>query len=286
VRLGAHMSVAGGFEQAIERAARVGANALQIFVKSARRWEAAPIDAQQARAFADRLRRADLTDHTLAHSSYLINLASPERSLRERSIAALREEMERCEQLGVRYLVLHPGAHTGRGERTGLDRVARALQRSLRNRRRAVAPSVQLLLETTAGQGTGLGCRFEQLGWILDRIGEEERLGVCFDTCHVFAAGYDLRDADSYRRTMRELDRTVGLRRLKAFHLNDSKHPLGSRKDRHEHIGRGELGLGAFRSIMGDRRFRGLPMLLETPKGEDLSQDRRNLAVLRRMIDS
>jgi len=270
------MSIAGGFHRAVERACSVEATALQIFVKSARQWAAPPLSDQVAGVFRQRIAEAGMGKHTLAHAGYLINLASPDRALRQRSIRSLRDEMRRCDRLGVPYLVLHPGSHMGAGEETGLARVVRGLERVL-----AAAGQVSVLLEITAGQGTNLGYRFEHLAWILERLGPAERLGVCFDTCHALAAGYDLRDARSWDRAFDEFDGTIGLSRLRAFHLNDSKHGLGSRRDRHEQIGSGAVGAEAFRLIVRDRRFRGLPMVLETPKGPDLADDVKNLALLR-----
>ena len=288
LHLGAHMSIAGGFARSVDRAEQVEATALQLFVKSTRQWDARPINRDEAEAFRRRLDRSGLSPYTLAHSSYLINLATPDRSLRERSIRALRDEVERCAMLGIPHLVLHPGSHLGLGEQRGLERVTAALDRILAPRRpsrsTAAGSRVTVLLETTAGQGSNLGHRFEQLAWILDRARCTERLGVCLDTCHVLAAGYDLRDKSSFMATFGEFERVVGLERLQALHLNDSMNALGSRKDRHEHIGRGALGLPAFRLLLNDPRFAGLPMVLETPKGEDLAEDRENLSLLRALV--
>lgn len=282
------MSIEGGVARAVERAERVDATALQIFVKSSRQWSSGPIGAAEAALFRRRAARAGLSGHTLAHAGYLINLASPDPAVRRRSTSALRDELRRCERLEIPRLVIHPGSHRGSGEEAGLARVVKLLDGLLLpgsgGRRRPLAPGVTVLLETTAGQGSNLGHRFEQIGWILERARCSERLGVCFDTCHVLAAGYEFRDASSYRETFRRFDRAIGLARLLAFHLNDSKRPLGSRKDRHEHLGRGEVGLEAFRLILADRRFRRLPMVLETPKGPDLREDVENLAVLRAML--
>lgn len=282
-RLGAHMSIAGGIACSVERALEVDATALQVFVKSARQWEAPPLDPGDADRFRAAAAAAGLGAVTVAHASYLLNPASPDRALRERSIRALGDELDRCARLGIPYLVMHPGSHVGEGEARGLDRIARALDRVLAGRR-ARGGDVTLLLENTAGQGSNLGHRFEHLARILDASQAPERLGVCIDTCHLLAAGYEFRDRPSYLATMRELDAAVGLARVRAFHLNDSRHPLGSRRDRHEHIGRGEVGLEAFRLLLNDRRFRDRPMLLETPKGEDGAEDRVNLAVLRAML--
>jgi deoxyribonuclease-4 len=287
IRLGAHMSIEGGLSRAVDRALDVEATALQIFVKSSRQWEAPPLEFDAVALFRSRAVEAGLERHTLAHASYLINIAAPDPALRRRSERALRDELARCSRLGVPYLVLHPGSHTGSGEAAGLERVVRTLDRIFRPRAGARSPSyagVTLLLETTAGQGSNLGASFAQLGEIIARARFADRLGVCFDTCHVLAAGYELRDGRGYRATMRAFDEAVGLDRLLAFHLNDSRYPRGSRRDRHEHIGRGELGVEPFRLLLADRRFRGLPMVLETPKGKQLDEDRENLALLRSLV--
>jgi len=275
------MSIAGGLFRAVERAESVDATALQIFVKSARQWKAKPIDPAEAERFRDEAGRAGLADVSVAHASYLINLAAPDDALWRRSIEALADELERCAVLGVCGLVLHPGSHVGAGEEAGLTRVAEGLDAAVDE---AGEPQVRLLLETTAGQGSNLGHRFEHLGFLLEKVAQPERFGVCFDSCHVLAAGYEIRNAKAYRATMAELESAVGLDRVLAFHLNDSKNELGSRKDRHEHIGHGEVGLEAFRLILNDRRFRERPMLLETPKGEALEEDRENLAALRALL--
>lgn len=278
-RLGAHMSIAGGMDRAIERARSVAATALQVFVGSSRRWTPRRMPAGEVARFRRAAGESGLAPFTLAHAGYLINLAAPDETLRRRSIDALREELGRCAALGIPYLVLHPGSHGGAGIERGLERVARGLDEALGGGPRP--DGTRVLLETTAGAGTTLGHRFEQLAGVIERARCAARLGVCFDTCHVLAAGYDFRDRRSYRATFDELDRRVGLGRLLAFHLNDSLHPLGSRRDRHAHIGRGAVGPEAFRMILRDRRFRALPMVLETPKGPDLAEDRANLAVLR-----
>jgi deoxyribonuclease-4 len=282
------MSIGGGLHRAVERAEQVEATALQVFVKSSRQWSAKPLARSEVAAFREGTEARGLTRYTLAHGTYLINLASPDDGLWRKSLEAFRLEVDRCARLGIPYLVVHPGAHVGAGERAGMTRVARALRHVLRGRKTASgAPAddkVRVLLENTAGQGTNLGHRFEQLAWMIERSGAEDRLGVCFDTCHALAAGYDIRTARSFRETFSEFDRTVGCERLKAFHLNDSKFGPGSRRDRHEHIGKGLVGLEAFRLILNDRTFRRLPMVLETPKGEDLAEDRENLSVLRSLV--
>ena len=276
------MSISGGLQLAVERALEVGATALQVFVKSSRQWSARPLQADEIAAFRGAAEDHSLAPYTLAHSSYLINLASADDALWNRSLAAFDDELARCAELGIGSLVLHPGSHVGQGEEAGLRNVARALKRALGGRTRHDA--VTVLLETTAGQGSNLGHRFEQIGWLIENSGVGKRLGVCFDTCHVLAAGYDIRDARGFRATLAEFEQVIGLERLRAFHLNDSKFGPGSRKDRHEHIGEGEVGLEAFRLIVNDARFRELPMVLETPKGKDLAEDRSNLARLRALV--
>jgi len=284
LRLGAHMSIAGGVQRAIERARRVKASALQVFVKSSRQWSARPLDDDEVRAFRQEAERAGLAPYTLAHATYLINLASPADALWRRSCEAFGVELARAQALGIPYVVIHPGSHLGAGEAAGIGRVARALREQLGGRRGAFAPGVTVLLELTAGQGTNLGSRFEEIAAILSASGVERRLGVCFDTCHALAAGYDFRERAGFDRTFEEFDRILGLERLRAFHLNDSQFGPGSRRDRHAHIGRGRLGLEAFRLLLNDRRFAGLPMVLETPKGEDLRDDVKNLRVLRSLV--
>jgi deoxyribonuclease-4 len=267
--------------EAVARARAVEATALQVFVKSSNQWAARPFADGEVAAFRRAAEASGLARHTIAHASYLVNLASPDEALWDRSVRALAEELSRCEALGVGALVVHPGAHMGEGEEAGLRRVTAALDRILAG---GGNDSPVVLLEITAGQGSCLGASFEQLAWVLERARRAERLGVCFDTCHALAAGYEFRDARSYRETMERLHEAIGIERVKAFHLNDSKNGIGSRKDRHAHIGHGEVGLEAFRLLLNDSRFRGVPMVLETPKGDDLEEDRVNLGVLRGLV--
>ena len=274
------MSIAGGLPQAIVRARAVQATALQVFVKSSNQWAARPFAPGEVEAYREASREAGLERHTLAHASYLINLASPDDALWEKSVVAFRVELDRCDALGIPWLVVHPGAHVGSGVPSGVARVAEALRRVLPHSGQGAG----VLLETTAGQGTTLGARFEELGEVLKAANHPERAGICFDTCHVFAAGYDFRSASTYDETMTALDRAVGLDRLFGVHLNDSKGDLGSRRDRHEHIGKGKLGLEAFRLILADGRLRDVPMVLETEKEDDLDEDRVNLGTLRSVI--
>jgi deoxyribonuclease-4 len=278
-RLGAHQSIAGGHHRAAHAARAVGCTALQVFTKSTNQWSARPLTDAQVSAFLDALEEAGIAD-PVGHNSYLINLASPDDALWRKSVDALTEEVERGEALGLADLVIHPGAHVGAGEDAGLARVALGLDEV---HRRTQGFRLKIALETTAGQGTCLGHRFEHLRVILDRVAEPERLGVCVDTCHIFAAGYSLASEADYNTTMDALDRAVGLGRVRVWHLNDSLRPLGSRVDRHAGIGRGQLGLEPFLFVLNDPRFASLPMVLETPKGTEQGEDLDaiNLRVLR-----
>jgi deoxyribonuclease-4 len=247
-------------------------------------WVATEIDPEHASRFRAALVEFNVR-HPIAHNSYLINLASPDETLWRKSVDALTVELRRAEILGIPYLITHPGSYTTSSESRGLRRIIRALDLVHRRTRDLRA---RCLLETTAGQGTCLGCRFEHLATILDGVRDPERLGVCFDTCHVFAAGYPLTTLRQYRATMRQLDRLVGLERIKAFHLNDSRRECGSRVDRHAHIGRGAMGLEPFRHLLADPRFREIPMYLETPKGQEegIDLDVINLTTLRSLLDA
>jgi deoxyribonuclease-4 len=270
------MSIAGGLERAVERGAAIGATALQIFTKSSNQWAARPLADGEAGRFRDAVRASGMT-RIVAHDSYLINLCSPDDALWEKSIDACALELERCAILGVPWLVTHPGGHMGRGEEAGIRRMAEAIDRV---HARVPAAQASLALETTAGQGTVLGHRFEQIAALMARARSGGRLGVCLDTCHVFAAGYDLRTECGYRDTMQRFDGEIGFDRLVAVHVNDSKRELGSRVDRHEHIGRGHLGLDAFRFLMTDARLVDRALVLETPKDEECREDVVNLNTL------
>ena len=278
--LGAHMSIAGGVGNAFLLGKQVECEAIQIFTKSARQWAAKPYTQEEIELFQLNRKATGITT-VIAHDSYLLNLGSPDGRLRKQSVAGFVDELERCETLGVSHLVAHPGAHMGAGEAQGIKTIARSLDEAHRS---CPGYDVKITLEITAGQGSCLGYRFEQIGRMFDATRESERLRVCFDTEHAFAAGYDIRTREGYERTFSEFDEAIGVERLAAFHLNDSKTELNSRVDRHEHIGKGRIGLRAFRLLVNDPRFRGLPMCLETPKGKDLKEDRENLARLRRLI--
>src|SRR5476649_1391461 len=285
---GAHMSVAGGLPRAVERAVVHRCDALQIFTKNANQWRGRALPPEEIREFRAKVRAAGIGP-VVSHASYLINLATTNGGLRQQSLESMGDELDRAEALGLLGVVLHPGAYTVGSESEGLRLIAECLLELLRARRRG---RTMVLLEHTAGQGTCLGATFEQLASIIAQTNGHRRIGVCLDTCHLLASGYDLCSPKGYASTFRQFGKLVGFDRLKAFHLNDSKKPLGSRVDRHEHIGQGFLGLEPFRRIVNDRRFSGLPMLLETPKGEGKPTgpisvdplDERNLNTLRGLI--
>jgi deoxyribonuclease-4 len=280
--LGAHMSIAGGYHKAAEAAAALGMETVQLFTKNNSQWKAKPISDDEAAAFRQAIVTAKLTK-PCAHASYLINLASPNEALWQKSVEGFVEELDRAEQLGLTGLVVHPGAATGIDEETGIANVVRALNIAIEN---ASAKHVQVWLETTAGQGASLGHRFEHLAAMLEGVKQPRRFGICIDTCHLFAAGYPLIAAEEFAATIHEFDRVIGLSHLHGIHLNDSKKALGCRVDRHEHIGEGCLGDEAFRHLLNDSRFAEVPMYLETAKGvrdgEDL--DAVNLRRLRGLI--
>ncbi len=279
--LGAHQSIEGGFYRAVERAKTCGCDCVQLFTKNTNQWAAREITADEVGWFRESLARLGII-HPIAHDSYLINLASPEKRLWERSVEAFSAELHRADLLGIPYVVTHPGAYTTGSEQGGLRQIVRALD-EIHARSQGLS---RCLLETTAGQGTTLGWRFEQIAAILDGVKEPDRLGVCFDTCHVFAAGYPLGTEKEYAATMIEFDRLIGPDRIKAFHLNDSRRERGSRIDRHEHIGLGSLGIEPFRLLLADPRFHKVPMYLETPKGTEDGEewDVRNLRTLRGLL--
>lgn len=278
--LGAHMSIAGGLEKALLLGQAAGCEAVQIFTKSSRQWASKPLSQEETDLFHATKKATGLTT-VVAHDSYLYNLAAPDDALRQKSVNGLIDEMERCEALGVRQLIAHPGAHMGAGEAAGIKTIALSLDEM-----HSACPGYRTMLtiEITAGQGSHLGYRFQQIRQIIDATHAPERLRVCFDTEHAFAAGYDLRTPEGYEQVFTEFDEAVGLNVLAAFHLNDAKKDLGCRVDRHEHIGHGFLGVEAFRPLLNDPRFFGIPMCLETPKSADCHEDRENLATLRGLL--
>ena len=278
--LGAHMSIAGGVDNAVLQGKEVGCDTVQLFTKSSRQWVSKPLGKDEIARF-HRAKKETGLNTVVAHDSYLYNFAAPDDVLRKKSVAGLIDEMERCEALGVMYLIAHPGAHVGTGEEAGIQTIAKSIDEM---HRACPGYETKLAIEITAGQGSNLGYRFQQVRQIIDASKNSDQLRVCFDTEHAFAAGYDLRTTEGYERTFAEFDETIGLGLLVAFHLNDAKKDLGCRVDRHEHIGKGFIGLEAFRLLMNDKRFWGLPMCLETPKSDDCHEDRENLATLRNLL--
>ncbi len=275
------MSISGGVSLAIERARSIDCTAMQIFVKNNMQWFARPLSRAEIRAFLDHARRGELLS-VFGHANYLINLAATNLQFHANSIRALAEELVRADQLELPFLVLHPGAHLGAGEQAGLEKIVNSIDEVFRK-----IPNVKtkIALEITAGQGSCIGHRFEHLAHIIENVREPERLRVCLDTAHLFAAGYDISSESGVRKILREFDRVIGRDRLVAIHVNDSKTPCGSRVDRHEHIGKGRIGLDVFRFIMRSPRFRKIPKVLETPKSKDLAEDVINLNTLRRFAE-
>ena len=278
--LGAHESVSGGLHLAFERIQSIGGEALQIFSRNQRQWNPAALTQQEIDSFKEEWQKVGDME-VASHGSYLINLATAKEDLLQKSIHAFVQELERCHMLGIKKVVLHPGSHGGAGEEVGLNRFVAGLDAAIEQAR----SDSLVLIETTAGQGTGLGSRFEEIGYILSNSKYIDRLGVCVDTCHIFAAGYDIRTFDDYRQTMAEFDQVVGLDKIQFFHLNDSKKELGSRVDRHAHIGEGFIGIEGFRNLLNDARFASCSMTLETPKDKDLEDDRKNLRTLAGLIE-
>ena len=280
--LGAHMSIAGGIHLAPGRGKAAGCGVIQVFTQNSNQWRGKmPADSDVA-LFRERWEEAGLHD-IVSHDIYLVNLGSAPGEVRDKSLAAFREEMERCSRLGIDKIVMHPGSHLGDGVEVGIARIVEAFDFLI-----GATPEYRgkILLETTAGQGTNLGHTFEQLQAIIDGSAFPDRFAVCLDTCHIFAAGYDLSTEDSYRAVFAEFDRIIGLDRLHCFHFNDSKKGLGSRVDRHDHIGQGVMGLSGFRFLMNDPLFAAIPKILETPKGDNDEMDTVNLELLRGMIVS
>ena len=278
--IGAHVSIAGGVSQSLGRGQQIGCDCIQIFTKSSRQWAAKPYSTEEIAAFKD----AQATSHiraVVAHDSYLFNLGAPDDKLRRRSIEGFVDELERCEALGVPFLIAHPGSHVGAGEEAGIKAIARSIDKAQQS---CAGFKTKIALEITAGQGSNLGYSFEQMGRIFDAVKENERLRLCFDTEHAFAAGYDLRSAEGYEQAFAELDKYIGLKRLAAFHLNDSLKPFHSRVDRHEHIGKGHLGVEPFKRLLHDSRFFGIPMCLETEPGPDMKDIAADLATLRKLL--
>lgn len=278
--LGAHLSISGGLDKALERAIKLNCTTLQIFTKNSNQWYAKPLSSETIQNYK-RLLKITKINPVIAHDSYLINLCAKDKLVLKKSRDAFIDELRRCELLGIKYLNFHPGAHMGQGEEDGIKIIAESINLA---HEKTKGFNVKSMIETTAGQGTNIGYRFEQLKKIIDLIEEKNRVAVCIDTCHIFAAGYDIRTESTYEKTMKEFDQIIGFKYLKAFHLNDSKRGLGERVDRHEHIGKGVIGIEAFRFIMNDKRFCNIPKIIETPKGDSDEYDKRNLGLLRSLV--
>jgi deoxyribonuclease-4 len=280
VLLGAHMSISGGVHTALERGRSIGCTTIQLFVKNNTRWVGKPLANEEIRTYKDLEAESGIRP-IVTHGSYLINLCAKDSTILRKSRYAFLDELDRCERLGIPYFVFHPGAHMGRGEIDGIHRIAESL-----NLIHDVTANYHTMsvLETTAGQGSTIGYRFEHLRAIIDAVDIKSRMGICVDTCHLFAAGYDISTERSYESTFEEFNKIIGLNRLVVFHVNDSKRELGSRVDRHEHIGKGKIGIEAFRLLMNDTRFTPIPKILETPKSEDMHEDVMNMKKLRSLL--
>jgi deoxyribonuclease IV len=265
MRLGAHVSVTGGLENGPPNGVALGCDVIQIFTRNQRQWAAKPITSQEAEAFQTALKASGLKD-VMSHGSYLANMASPDEAMWAKSVESFTKEAQRCDALGVSRLVFHPGAHMESGVEAGRKRIAKGLRKALAATK---GSPVKFCLETMAGQGTTVGHVIEDLGAIIEEAGGDDRLGICIDTCHVFAAGYDLTTPKSYEAFMQNVDEAVGLERVQAFHLNDSLMGLGEKRDRHANVGEGRIGVAGFKPLMKDARFAKIPMALETPGGDE-----------------
>jgi deoxyribonuclease-4 len=275
--VGAHMSISGGAFNALLHGEELGCTTIQIFTKNSNQWRAKLLTSEDARKFREAQKRTGISP-VVGHNAYLINLASPKEDIYRQSLEAMLVELKRAEFLGLPYLVMHPGAHLGSGEKEGIGKIARSLDRL---HEKTVGFEVKICLETTAGQGSSIGYRFEHLVDIIGRVKEKGRLGVCYDTCHTFAAGYDIRTQKTYETTLKEFDNVVGLSKLWVIHVNDSLKDLGSQVDRHQHLGEGKIGLEGFRLLMNDKRWEKVPKILETPKEGSTARDIANLNLLR-----
>lgn len=279
--LGAHTSISGGVSRSVTLAEKLGFTAMQIFTKNNNRWSAKPLEENEIQKFRTLLSESNV-DFVVSHDSYLINLCAKDEVNLEKSREAFIDELERCETLGIKYLNFHPGSHVGQGEDFGINMIAESLNIA---HQKTTDFKVSSMLELTAGQGTNLGFRFEQIAKIIELVDERERMTTCIDTAHIFAAGYNIKDESEYEKVIRDFDSVIGLDRLKCFHMNDSKKELGSRVDRHEHIGKGFIGLEGFKNIMNDSRLTHIPKVLETPKGKEQLEDIENLNVLKSLIE-
>ena len=279
--LGAHTSTSGGVSKSVDLAEKLGFTAMQIFTKNNNRWFQKPLEEKEIETFKSKLKKSKIK-FVVSHDSYLINLCTKDKSILKKSRTAFLDELERCELLGIPYLNFHPGAHLGTGEEDGIKLIAESLNLA---HEKTKDYKVSSMLETTAGQGTAIGYRFEQLQKIIELVERKERMSICIDTAHVFAAGYDIKNLKKFKEVIKAFDDIIGFDKLKCFHMNDSKKELGSRVDRHEHIGKGFIGLDGFANIMNDRRLKKIPKILETPKGKEQLEDLENLAELKKLIE-
>jgi len=278
--LGAHMSIASGVAESIGRGKSIGCDCIQIFTKSSRQWKSKPYTEEEIAAFKRNLRESDIAG-VIAHDSYVVNLGAPDEALRKKSVAGFIDELERCEALGVPWLVAHPGSHVGSGEDAGIATIAKSIDEAHQS---CSGFEVKVALEITAGQGSNLGCSFPQMARIFNAVKENDRLRLCFDTEHAFASGYDISNEEGYQLTFTELDQHIGIKRIVAFHLNDSLKPFNSRIDRHEHIGKGHLGTKTFERLLHDSRFFGIPMCLETEPGPEMKDIAADLVTLKGLL--
>jgi deoxyribonuclease-4 len=279
MRLGAHVSISGGLHNAILNGDALGCECIQIFTKNQTRWFFRDRTEAEIQKYFDYKKKSDII-LVISHAAYLINLASPKPEVYQKSLDAYLDEHNRCHEIEIPYLVIHPGAHLKKGEDYGIKKIAESINIT---HEKTSKYTVTTLLEITAGQGTSIGYRFQQIREIMDLVETKSRIDVCYDTCHAFVAGYDIRDAKSYEQTFQEFDDIIGLDHLKLFHLNDSKREFASKVDRHANIGEGDIGLEGFRNLLQDKRFDNIPGVLETPKGKDMTQDKKNLGILRRL---
>lgn len=282
ILLGAHMSTSGGLHNAIQHGVNTGCSTIQIFTKNNNRWEQRPTTDEEAEKFLDAQEESGITP-VISHTAYLINLATPNQDFHNKSLKALIDEIERAEQVRIPDVVLHPGSPVDGTPEYGMKKIIESLNHCIDKTPNAKA---RIALELTAGQGSHLGYTFEQIAEMIAGVDNKSRISVCLDTCHIFAAGYDIRTSAAYEQTMKQFAKIIGMKYLKVIHLNDSLKDLGSRVDRHTHIGEGTIGVEAFKFIMQDARFEKIPKLLETPKDEDYEDDKRNLALLRKLAGS
>ncbi|GMR25649.1 MAG: deoxyribonuclease IV [Ignavibacteria bacterium] len=278
--LGAHTSTSGGVSKSVDLAEKLGFTAMQIFTKNNNRWFQKPLEEKEIESFKTKLEQSKIK-LVVSHDSYLINLCAKDKEILKKSRIAFLDELERCELLGIPHLNFHPGSHLGAGEEDGIKLIAESINIA---HNKTKGYKVSSMLETTAGQGTAIGYRFEQLQQIIELVEQQERMTVCIDTAHVFAAGYNIKDSKNFKKVIKELDEIIGLGRLKCFHFNDSKKELGSRVDRHEHIGKGFIGLEGFSNILNHTQLKKIPKILETPKGKEQLEDLENLEVIRSLI--